>query len=993
MKKDLVLVGFGVLSALAAGSACRARPEPATLFAEAEALRSRYEQAASHAAIARYREAQAAWMRTGDRMSAARAGQRIGATYEQLGSLPTALLAYREALSVAAGSADPLLESYLRSDVGLTLSLAAEREADLAEAQRQCETALALARPRGGPGAEAKALNCLGEVAYHRGALLRALDLYGQAEPLWSRVGDRRGQAETQLFRGWAYSELSRFDRAAACFDRARSLWATLGDRRGKAITVLAEGRLEQRQGEYQQALNRFAEALTLLRPMGDAAWEAAALTGEGTVYLHLAQTGPALRSWERGLALLEGAGLKSDSADLLLSLGATYLASGDDARALSRSERALALARALGNRRWESYALRYIGVVYLFRRLPSPAREHLERSLELQRAFGDPRLEAQTRADIGDAHELLGEHDLATRSFRDALALARTTGDRVGEARGLFGLGRASIGTGDLDTARRHIERSLSVAESLRSEVESRDLRASYLASVYRHHELHLDVLMRLHRLRGDERLAAAAFEACERARARSLLDSLAEAGVDLRQGVDPDLLKREAVLKRAFGDWAERQARLGRSPAAAAGLVEEFRDLEHRYDQVQAEIRSRSPRYAALARPRPLGLREVQKRVLDADTLLLEYALGEERSYLWAVSAAGYASVVLPPRARIEDLANRVHERLTARLRATGALGDQRRAIEEADEAYWGEAADLSDMLLGPVAGKLAGRRLLVVADGALQYVPFAALPVPGRGKARVPLAADHEVVGLPSASVLAVLREQPHGPVSPPGVVAAFADPVFEHDDPRLRAVPVSAGPGAEFPRLAASRLEAAGIVAMAPEGATLLATGFQASRATVTRPDLARYRIVHLATHGVFDDEHPERSGIVLSLFDEAGTPRDGFLRLHDVYQLQLPVELVVLSACDTALGREVRGEGLVGMVRGFMYAGAKRVVASLWKVDDEATGELMQAFYRGMLQEGRTPADALRQAQIGLWRGRRWSAPFYWSAFVLQGEPR
>jgi CHAT domain-containing protein len=193
--------------------------------------------------------------------------------------------------------------------------------------------------------------------------------------------------------------------------------------------------------------------------------------------------------------------------------------------------------------------------------------------------------------------------------------------------------------------------------------------------------------------------------------------------------------------------------------------------------------------------------------------------------------------------------------------------------------------------------------------------------------------------------------------------------------------------------EFPRLAATRQEAAVIVAAAPEGTTLLASGFEASRTTATSPELARHRIVHFATHGVFDDERPERSGIVLSMFDERGNARDGFLRLHDVYDLELPVDLVVLSACDTALGREVSGEGLVGMVRGFVHAGAKRVVASLWKVDDEATADLMKTFYRGMLQEGRTPADALRQAQIGHWRSRRWHAPYYWAAFVLQGEPR
>jgi CHAT domain-containing protein len=300
---------------------------------------------------------------------------------------------------------------------------------------------------------------------------------------------------------------------------------------------------------------------------------------------------------------------------------------------------------------------------------------------------------------------------------------------------------------------------------------------------------------------------------------------------------------------------------------------------------------------------------------------------------------------------------------------------------------------------MLLGPVAGKLHGKRLLVVVDGALQYVPFAALPEPRGARAGEPLAVGHEVVGLPSASVLAVLRQQARGRPASRGAIAVLADPVFERDDPRLpaavgrgAAAPVPAAPH-EFPRLAATRQEAAGIVATAPEGRTLLVTGLRASRATAMSPELGRYRIVHFATHGVFDDEQPERSGIVLSMFDERGQPRDGFLRLHDVYELDLPVELVVLSACDTALGRQVRGEGLVGMVRGFMHAGAKRVVASLWKVDDEATGEIMTGFYRGMLQEGRTPADALRQAQVAQWRGRRWHAPFYWAAFVLQGEPR
>jgi CHAT domain-containing protein len=297
------------------------------------------------------------------------------------------------------------------------------------------------------------------------------------------------------------------------------------------------------------------------------------------------------------------------------------------------------------------------------------------------------------------------------------------------------------------------------------------------------------------------------------------------------------------------------------------------------------------------------------------------------------------------------------------------------------------------------------MAGKRLLVVADGALQYVPFAALPVPGRLGDPVPMVVEHEIVNLPSASVLAVLRRETRHRAPPPGAVAVLADPVFEPDDPRLGALsraptpPVAGDPGGGrdrgpgYPRLAATRQEADAIVGLAAKGKALRAVGFDASRTTATSPELARYRIVHFATHGVFDNENPALSGIVLSLYGERGQAQDGVLHLHDVYGLRLPAELVVLSACSTALGKPVRGEGLVGIVRGFMYAGARRVVASLWKVEDDATGEMMKRFYREMLEGGRSPAAALREAQVGMWRQERWRPPFYWAAFVLQGEHR
>ena len=978
-----------------AWTGCSLGPAPDRLFAQAEQLRLKYEKTASQEAIAKYRQAMASWTRKGDKRGAARAGLGLGASYEHLGLLRESLESYQAALSLALGSPDRVLESEIRSAVGVAQAFAAEREEVFDQAREQCQRAIELAQGVENSRAEAQALNCLGEVAYYRFRPEAALDLYRQAGRIWARLDDQRGQAQTELYQGHVYSDLSRFDQARACFDRARSIWISLGDERELAIVLVADGRLHMRLGEYQVALNKFDAALTLLRPMGDAVWEGSALTGIARVYLDLAETGSALKHWERALQIFETTGLKQIAVDVLMSLGATYLTAGDDTRALSRFERALALSTELGIERWQAVALRSIGVVYLFRQVPNHARPYLEKSLAAQLSVDDPRLEGETRADLGEVRVLLGQPQLAAQSFDAALALGRTAGDRVTQARGLFGLARMSARLGDLDGALKHVEEALSVAESLRSATEDRDLRASYLASVYRYSEFHMDVLMRLHRARPGAPLAPAAFEASERARARSLLDGLSEAGVDLRQGVDPELLKREQALKRAFDEWAERQARGVNASApdrAATAPAEEYKELEERYGQIQAEIRSRSPRYAGLVQPRPLRLDEIQREVLDDHTVLLEYALGEERSYLWAVSRRDHAGYELPPRDEIERAARRVYERLTARLTTAGDARTQRQRAGKADAEYWAEASRLSEMLLGPVASKLTDKRLLVVADGALQYLPFAALPVPGGQPEPVPMVVEHEIVSLPSASVLALLRRETRGRTPPRKAVAVLADPVFEADDPRQPEPGPAPNGDLGLPRLVATRQEADAILASAPGGRSLRATGFEASRATAMSPQLAQYRIVHFATHGVFNNASPERSGIALSMFDERGRPQDGFLRLHDVYGLQLSAELVVLSACDTALGKQVKGEGLVGVVRGFLYAGAKRVAASLWRVDDEATGDLMRVFYEEMLEKGRTPADALRRAQLSLRRERRWREPFYWAAFVLQGEP-
>jgi CHAT domain-containing protein len=1012
------LLAAAACLAVASASGCHAGPPPDVLYRDAERLRLLYEKPSSEEAIAKYQAAATAWTRSKSLRQAARASQRIGMTYSQLGLLHQSLKAYEAALPLARASDDPALESEVLSDVGTARSLLAVRESDFEEAQRNCEAALQLSRRAGASREEARALACLGEAAYNRGARERALELYGQAAALATKLGDQRAEAEALLNQGSVYSDQSEFSLAEACLLRSKQLWAAIGDARGTAIVLVTVSKLQERRGAYQDALNGLQAALEALRRMGDAVWEGACLSAIGSVYMRAGEAVYATDYWERALERFGTAGMNSFSADQLRTLGEAYLASGDDIRALDRFERALAIGVELGDDHWQAYSLWDIGIVHLSRGAYAEAVTFFDRSLAVLQRMRDPRSEAQARASLGEAWRLQGDYARARAAFDAAVALSRKAEYRLGEADGLAGLARVRASQHDLEAARRDIERALELAESLRGEFGSRDLRASYFASVYQYYETHMDILMRLEAERPGRGFAEAAFAASEQARARALLDGLAEAGVDLRGDVDPALLRREQALRKEFDAWAARQREALEgtvSPALARRLADDYRDLETRHDALESEIRSRSPRYAALARPQPLTLRQVQAHVLDGGTVLLEYALGEARSYLWAVTASGYRVYELPSRSEIERDAQRLYGRLTARLTLTGTLQERRRQAEASDALYWEQAARLSNVLLGPVAAAIGGKRLVVVADGALQYVPFAALPRPGGGPDPVPLIADHEVVSLPSASALAVLRQETAGRKPPALTVAVLADPVFERDDPRLRAaVRAAGGPAAtgtgngtgpsagspaprlagaplRLPRLAATRLEAGAILQYAGTRASLERLDFDASRGTATSPELAQYRIVHFATHGVFDNDNPGMSGIMLSMFDNRGRAQDGFLRLHDIYGLRLPAELVVLSACNTALGRRVSGEGLVGIVRGFMYAGAKRVVASLWKVDDEATGEFMRRFYKGMLGDRLSAAAALRESQLSIWRQPRWQAPFYWAAFSLQGE--
>lgn len=308
-----------------------------------------------------------------------------------------------------------------------------------------------------------------------------------------------------------------------------------------------------------------------------------------------------------------------------------------------------------------------------------------------------------------------------------------------------------------------------------------------------------------------------------------------------------------------------------------------------------------------------------------------------------------------------------------------------------------------------MGPIGPELTGKRLVIVPDGALFYVPFGTLLLPP-GSNFASLTADtqtrlidhYEISVVPSMTLVPLLRQQPEQ-TEPEKVLAVLADPVFYPTEKRkpgdsTLAIPTSGSPVEAssrtswvLTRLPYTRREADNISGFVPKENTLKALGLDANRGTVLSGKLNQYRYVHFATHGLVDVEQPEFSALALSMVDSQGHPQDGFLRLIDTYHLHLKAELVTLSACETGLGKEIAGEGLVGLTGGFFYAGSKRVVVSLWKVNDRATAELMTEFYRGIFVKKMAPAAALQEAQLYLKKQKKWSAPYFWAAFQLQGE--
>ncbi|OUL21816.1 tetratricopeptide repeat protein [Nostoc sp. 106C] len=934
----------------------------------------------------------------------------IGKIYDDLGDKQKALSYFNQSLSLHRVLGEKAGEATTLNHIGSIYN-------DLGDNQKALEfynQTLSLRRMMGDKAGEGNILSNIGVVYSDLGEKQKALDFYNQALTLRRAVGDKGGEAVTLTNIATVYDDFGEKQKALDLYNQALPLFRLVGNKRGEGSTLSNIGVVYSDLGEKQKALDLYNQALTLRQALGDKSGEAITFNNIGKVYDELGARQKALEYYNQVLVIMRAVKDKAGEGTILSNIGKVYYDLGDKQKALELFNQALPLKKQVGNKAGEATTLSNIGAVYSYLGDKQKALAFHNQALTLRQAVGDKGGEASTLTSIGANYDDLGDKPKALSYYNQALPLTRAVGDKDLEVTILSNMAYLENNRGNLKQAVTQIETAIAIIEDLRTKVASPELRTSYFASQQIVYKFYIDLLMQLHKKQPSQGYDALALQASERSRARSLLELLTEAHADIRQGVDPKLLEAERTIKQKLDALEKRRIQFNGkySEAQVQALETENQALLAQYQEIQARIRASSPRYASLTQPKPLTLVE-QQQLLDDNTMLLQYSLGEQRSYLWAVTKNSMSSYELPKSTTIEATAKKFYQllqnpiyKLSSRRRGTEAnSGSSKAAV----------FTELSEMLLQPVAGQLGNKRLIIISDGALQYVPFAALLTLDTGKGEesklVPLLVKHEIVNLPSATTLAVLRKELQGRQAAPKTLAVIADPIFASNDERLKGIVSQVSPSAmnrgdadsitlaraardssvSFDRLPFTREEAQQILTLVPDDLRTQAFDFTASRQFVISSELSKFKIVHFATHGILNSTHPELSGVVLSLFNNKGQPQNGFLRLHDVFNLNLSAELVVLSACETGLGEEVKGEGLVGLTRGFMYAGSPRVLVSLWSVSDRGTSELMKRFYQKMLKETLPPAAALRAAQLEMWQHQEFAAPFYWAAFTLQGE--
>ncbi|NJN13463.1 MAG: tetratricopeptide repeat protein [Richelia sp. SL_2_1] len=949
----------------------------------------------------------------------------IASIYSSRGDYEKAVEYYQKAKLLFNESGWTTLESL---SLGSIVSIYRNFLGNNQQALKYTEEVLELNRKTGEKDEEASTLNQQGDIYIQQGDYQLALDHYNEALQIeLSITKNPKAAARTLGNIALLYNSLGDSNLSIRTYNQALDIYRKLDNKAQQARTLIYTGGVYQKNGQFNEALTSYNEALKLLNK-------------EDYIY----------------------------EISIRYGLARTYRDQKDYPRAFEAANLALELSKKHKSSFQEIASIEIIGSIYIAQGDYKNALDSYQKALNGYRQSKLKPKEAETLNTISMAYSFEKQYQQAISTLNEEIKLRQTLKDKTGEAQANYQIAINQRKLENLETALTNIDSAIKIVENIRTNVQNPDLRTSYFATVQNYYKFKINLLMELHKKDPSKGYNAQAIETSEASRARGLVELLTEARANIRKGANPELLAQEKRLQDLINAKEKLRFEIINSDkiknpvfkANADNLQTEIDELLNQQKQLETKIRQSNPKYANLKYPQPLKLAQIQQQ-LDKDSLLLQYSLGEERSFLWVVSPTSLDTYELPKKSEIDkasiNLFCLISQNSSKPPSATGKENPCQDTKNIKTRQIDLAAEELSKLVLAPVKDKLGKKRLVVVTDGALQYIPFAALadltaqstsqrgkekknqldnkPKDNRGGGLIPeidnlppatnsnyqpLFINHEIVNLPSASTIAIQRQELANRSSTnKKTLAILADPVYNADDAKIRLQNArnketkpkpSDSLGIELERsalkrsadilnrqgwgrLPGTRTEADTILKLVPDGDRLTVFDFDANYNWATSSALNQFRILHFATHGFVNDANPELSGIVLSLVDKQGKDIRGYLRLGDLFNLDYPADLIVLSACETGLGKEIQGEGLVGLTRGLMYAGGERLVVSLWQVSDEGTAVFMQEFYKEMLQESKSPNEALRATQLKMWSQEKWRNPNYWAAFAFLGEWR
>lgn len=852
--------------------------------------------------------------------------------------------------------------------------------------------------------------------AHQQGDPLVALEYFEKALPHCKASENKPLEAEALNEMGIIHKRLGNVIKAEEYYKKVLIVVADLDDLIAKATFESGShnnlGELYYEQGRFQEAFDRFKKAYEIGKSVKIAAATARPLNNLANCYLSFGDIKKAIELYTEALLIHQKSGdqdAKNSEVAVLNNLGAANFYLNNIAEAKSFYQQSI--AKNTFDILTKAKSLKNLGCLYANTKDYSKALDCLQQALEIfqnnvkaeeghnllligQVYKNRPKNNSKDKdADISKAFEYLNK----------ALERLQTTERITWIANTFYELADLKFQTGNFKDAQTDIEHAIQIFTFIRSNIINFEFRLAYNETLQNGYELYITLLMNQHLKEPNAGYDIQAFRASEQARAKAFLDLLIESGVDIKEGVSSKILDKEQNLQNQLSKQQNELITLLKSESARGTETSSTKIQEIKIKQeetlrnlreVLTEIRQQSPKYATLIQPQPLEIDTLQKQVLDSESLLLEYFLGTNESYLWAITQTSIKTYKLPKREEIKKLTTDVYNIIS-------------KENPENPKAYWQVAAKLSKVIF-PNFEQFQKKRLIVVPHYSLQYIPFGALPIPTANKnhkknnLHIPLIQNNEIVSLPAANIMVLLRQRVSNQKTLKTLVVA--DPVFTQDDDRVslfasneankpnrNQTKLNSTLRSNFERLLYSSKEATEISKLVPKNEQKLLLDFKASKDNFLKEDLSLYRFIHFATHGLINSVSPELSGLVLSLVDENKELQNGFLALHEIYKLKLDADLVTLSSCESALGKDLEGDGIIGLTGGFMCAGTSRVLSSLWKVNDRATSQLMEKLYQKIFLENKTPAHALRLAQLELLQDKDLQFPFYWAAFQLQGE--